>query len=110
MGLLGLSSYVIRLRVREIGIRKVLGASVRSLIVLVSRDFVRLVGVAALIALPAIWFGANRWLQNYAAHIRVGWLILVLPAVLLLVAALVTVVFQSVRAALANPVESLKTE
>ena len=110
MGLLGLSTYMVRLRFREIGIRKVLGASVGNLLVLLSRDFVRLVGVAALIALPVIWFGADRWLRNYAAHIRVGWMILVLPALLLLIAALVTVGVQSVRAAMANPVESLKTE
>ena len=110
MGLLGLSTYMVRLRVREIGIRKVLGASVRSLLILLSRDFVRLVGVAALIALPVIWFGADRWLRNYAAHIRVGWMILVLPALLLLIATIVTVGIQSVKAAMANPVESLKTE
>jgi putative ABC transport system permease protein len=110
MGLLGLSSYMIRLRVREIGIRKVLGASVGNLLALLSRDFVRLVGLAALIALPVIWFGADQWLRNYATHIRVGWVILLLPALLLLMAALVTVGVQSVKAALANPVESLKTE
>ena len=110
MGLLGLSSYIIRLRVREIGIRKVLGAPMYSLLALLSRDFVRLVGLAALIALPVVWFGADRWLRNYAAHIRVGWMILVLPPLLLLAAALLTVGFQSIRAALANPVDSLKTE
>ena len=110
MGLLGLSSYVIRLRVREIGIRKVLGASIYSLLLLLSRDFVRLVGIAALIALPVIWFGADRWLRNYAYHVRVGWMVLVLPALALLFAALLTVGFQSVRAAMANPAESLKTE
>jgi len=110
MGLLGLSSCAIRLRVREIGIRKVLGASVHSLVVLVSKDFVRLVGLATLIALPVTYFGADRWLRNYAFHVRVGWVILALPALVLLVAALVTVAVQSVRAAMANPVDSLKTE
>ena len=110
MGLLGLSSYMIRLRTREIGIRKVLGAPVYSLLVLLSWDFVRLVGLAAAIALPVVYFGADRWLRNYASHIRVGWVILVLPALALLLAALLTVGFQSIRAALVNPVESLKTE
>lgn len=110
MGLLGLSSYIIRLRTREIGIRKVLGAPVYSLLVLLSRDFVRLVGLAAVIAVPVVYFGADRWLRNYAFHIRVGWVILVLPAFVLLLAALVTVGVQSMRAAMANPVESLKTE
>ncbi|HWB92814.1 MAG TPA: ABC transporter permease [Puia sp.] len=110
MGLLGLSSYVIRLRVREIGIRKVLGAPVYSLLVLLCLDFIRLVGVAAAIALPVVWYSAVRWLQNYAFHIRVGWVVLVLPSLLLLVAALLTVGVQSVRAAMASPVKSLKTE
>jgi len=63
-----------------------------------------------LIALPVAYFGADRWLRNYAFHIRVGWVMLVLPPLVLLFAALVTVGFQSVRAALANPVDSLKTE
>lgn len=110
MGLLGLSSYVIRLRFREIGIRKVLGASMRSLLFLLCRDFVRLVVFAAIIALPVVWFSADRWLRNYAFHIRVGWGILLLPPLALLLAALLTVGVQSVRAALANPVDSLKTE
>ena len=110
MGLLGLSSYVIRLRVREIGIRKVLGAPIHSLLVLLCRDFVQLVGVAALIALPIVYLAGTRWLENYAFHIRLGWIVLALPPLLLLMAAILTVGIQSIRAALANPVESLKTE
>jgi putative ABC transport system permease protein len=110
MGLLGLSSLIIRLRVREIGIRKVLGAPVFSLLVLLSRDFVRMVLIAAAIALPIVYWGADRWLSNYAFHIGVGWVLLLLPPVLLLLVALATVGVQSVRAALANPVDSLKTE
>jgi putative ABC transport system permease protein len=110
MGLLGLSSLIIRLRVREIGIRKVLGAPVYSLLVLLSKDFVRMVIIAAAIALPIIYWGADRWLRNYAFHIGVGWVLLLLPPFLLLLVALVTVSVQSVRAALANPVESLRSE
>ena len=110
MGLLGLSSLIIRLRVREIGIRKVLGAPVYSLLILLSKDFVRMVVIAAAIALPIVYWGADRWLSNYAFHIGVGWVLLLLPPLLLLLVALVTVSVQSVRAALANPVESLKTE
>ena len=110
MGLLGLSSLVIRLRVREIGIRKVLGAPVYSLLILLSKDFVRMVMIAAAIALPIVYWGADRWLSNYAFHIGVGWVLLLLPPVLLLLVALVTVSVQSVRAAMANPVDSLKTE
>ena len=110
MGLLGLSSLIIRLRVREIGIRKVLGAPVYSLLILLSKDFVRMVVIAAAIASPIVYWGADRWLRNYAFHIGVGWVLLLLPPFLLLLVALVTVSVQSVRAALANPVESLKTE
>jgi putative ABC transport system permease protein len=110
MGLLGLSSLIIRLRVREIGIRKVLGAPVYSLLILLSKDFVWMVVIAAAIALPIVYWGADRWLSNYAFHIGVGWVLLLLPPLLLLLVALVTVSVQSVRAALANPVESLKTE
>jgi putative ABC transport system permease protein len=110
MGLLGLSSLIIRLRVREIGIRKVLGAPVYSLLVLLSKDFVRMVVIAAAIALPIVYWGADRWLSNYAFHIRVGWVLLLAPPMLLLTVALATVSVQSLRAALANPVDSLKVE
>ena len=110
IGLLGLSSFMIRLRTRETGIRKVLGASVSSLVVLFSKDFVRLVGWATVIAVPVIYVGAHRWLRNYAFHIGLEWYILVAPPVLLLVVALAVVGIQSVKTALANPAESLKTE
>jgi putative ABC transport system permease protein len=110
MGLLGLSSLIIRLRVREIGIRKVLGAPVYSLLILLSKDFVRMVVIAAAIALPIVYWGADHWLRQYAFHIGVGWVLLLFPPVVLLLVALGTVSVQSVRAAMANPVDSLKTE
>jgi putative ABC transport system permease protein len=110
MGLLGLSSYMIRLRVKEIGIRKVLGAPMYSLLALLSRDFVRLVGLAALIALPVIYFGADRWLRNYAFHIRVGWAILVLPPLLLLMITMAIVGWQSLKMATTNPVKDLRND
>jgi putative ABC transport system permease protein len=110
MGLLGLSSYMIRLRVKEIGIRKVLGAPMYSLLALLSRDFVRLIGLAALIALPVIYFGADRWLRNYAFHVRVGWAILVLPALLLLLVAMVIIGWQSLKMAMSNPVKDLRND
>ena len=110
LGLLGLSSFMIRLRTKETGIRKVLGASVVSLVILFSKDFVRLVGWAAVIAIPLIYAGASQWLRNYAFHIGVEWYILVLPPLLLLAIALAMVGVQSVRTALSNPVESLKNE
>jgi putative ABC transport system permease protein len=110
LGLLGLSSFMIRLRTKETGVRKVLGASVTSLLVLFARDFVRLVVVASLIALPLVYLGAHRWLDNYAFHIEPGWIIFLGPPLLLLVISLAMIGFQSVRTALANPVNSLKTE
>lgn len=109
-GLLGLSSFVIKLRTKEIGIRKVLGASVSGLLVLISKDFVKLVAVASLVAIPVVYFAARSWLDNYAFHIGLGWTIFVFPPVLLLVLTLITICVQSIRAALANPVKSLKTE
>jgi putative ABC transport system permease protein len=110
LGLLGLSSFMIRLRTKETGIRKVLGASVGSLLVLFARDFVRLVGVATLIAMPLVYLGANRWLSNYAFHIQPGWVIFMGPPLLLLVISLAMIGIQSVKTALGNPAESLKTE
>lgn len=110
IGLLGLSSFMIRLRTKETGIRKVLGASVGSLVVLFAKDFVRLVGWASAIAVPLIYVGAHRWLRNYAFHIGMEWYILVLPSALLLVVALGVVGIQSVKTAFSNPIDSLKTE
>jgi putative ABC transport system permease protein len=110
LGLLGLSSFIIRLRTREIGVRKVLGASIFSLLVLFSKDFVKLVCLAAVIAAPIIYFVANRWLDNYAFHIHLSWMIFTLPPLLLLFISLITIGLHSVKAALANPVKSIKSE
>jgi len=101
---------MIRLRTKETGIRKVLGASVGSLVLLFSKDFIRLVGWASMVAIPVIYIGASRWLRGYAFHIGVEWYILVLPPLLLLTVALAVVGIQSVKTALSNPIESLKTE
>lgn len=110
LGLLGLSSFVIRVRTREIGIRKVLGASVPSLLALFSADFVRLVLLSSLIALPVIYFSATRWLENYAFHVRLSWLIFIAPPVFLLSLALLTICLQSLKTALSNPIKNLRTE
>jgi putative ABC transport system permease protein len=110
LGLLGLSSFMIRLRTKETGIRKVLGASVSSLLVLFALDFVKLVIVATLIALPIIYLGVDKWLSGYAFHIHPGWLIFVGPPLLLLAISLLMIGVQSLKTALANPVDSLKTE
>jgi len=110
MGLLGLSSFVIKLRTKEIGVRKVLGASVSGLLMLISRDFVKLVCIASVIALPVIYYVAKIWLDNYAFHIDLGWTIFVIPPVLLLTITLITICAQSLKTALTNPVKSLRSE
>jgi putative ABC transport system permease protein len=110
LGLLGLTSYVIRMRTKEIGIRKVLGASVSSIMMLFSKDFILLVAVASLIAIPLVYLAADKWLANYAFHISLNWIIFIIPVVILLGIALLTISVQTMRAALSNPVSSLRSE
>ena len=110
LGLLGLTSFVVRLRIKEIGIRKVLGASAGSILVLFSKDFLRLVIIASLIGIPVVYFAADKWLSNYAFHIELTVLIFVIPVVLLMAIALLTISLQTLRAALRNPVTSLRSE
>ncbi len=110
LGLFGLSSYTIVQRTKEIGIRKVLGASVRNIVTLLSKDFITLIFIASVLALPLAYLFIQKWLQNYAFRIEIsGWLLLIPVAIVLLIA-LLTVSFQTIKAALANPVKSLKYE
>jgi putative ABC transport system permease protein len=110
MGLLGLSSFVIRLRTKEIGIRKVLGASVSGLLVLISKDFVKLVCIASVIAIPVVYFTAKAWLDNYAFHMGLGVSVFLVPPLLLLILTLLTICIQSLKTALTNPIKSLRSE
>ena len=110
LGLFGLAAYAAEQRTREIGIRKVLGATVGGVVSLLSRDFLKLVVVAAVIAFPLAWWAMHRWLQDFAYRITIGWEIFVLAGGIALAIALLTVSFQAVRAALANPVRSLRSE
>jgi ABC-type antimicrobial peptide transport system permease subunit len=110
LGLFGLSAYTAEQRTREIGIRKVLGATVGGITNLLSREFLILVAVAALIAFPVAWYAMNRWLQDYAYRISVNAWIFVAAAVLSVVIALFTVSFQAIRVAVSNPVKSLRSE
>ncbi|MEP7258654.1 MAG: FtsX-like permease family protein, partial [Flavitalea sp.] len=110
LGLLGLSSFVIKLRTKEIGIRKALGANLASILVLFSKDFVRMVIIASVIAIPITYFAAGKWLQNYAFHIGLNWFIFVAPPVALLMIVLLTISLQSLRAVLTNPIKSLRSE
>ena len=110
LGLFGLAAYAAEQRTREIGIRKVLGASVGGIISLLSRDFLRLIVVSAVIAFPLAWWAMHHWLQDFAYRITIGWEVFVFAGVVALAIAMVTVIFQALRAALANPVVSLKNE
>ncbi|HEV8508458.1 MAG TPA: FtsX-like permease family protein, partial [Chitinophagaceae bacterium] len=109
-GLFGLSSFTAHTRYKEIGIRKVLGASVASITQLLAQDFVKLIIVAIVIASPVAWLAMNKWLQNYAYSIQInGWIFLTAAIVSILIG-IITVSFQAIRAAIANPVKSLRTE
>jgi len=110
LGLFGLTAYAAEQRTREIGIRKVLGASVTGIIRLLSRDFLRLVVVAAIVAFPLAWWAMHSWLQDFAYRITIGWEVFAVAAGISVGIALLTVSFQAVKAALANPVKSLRSE
>ncbi len=110
LGLFGLSAYTAESRTKEIGIRKVLGAGVTSIVFLLSKEFTKWVLAANLIALPAAYYVMNRWLQNFAYRIEIGFEVLLLTAAIAFIIALFTVIYQSVRAALGNPVDALRYE
>ena len=110
LGLFGLATYSAEQRVKEIGVRKVLGATVANLASLLSKDFLKLVLIANGIAFPIGWWAANKWLEDYAYHIKIEWWVFVLAGALAIGIALLTVCYQAVRAALINPVKSLRTE
>ena len=110
IGLFGLSVLSAERRTKEMGIRKVLGASVNQVVTVLSRDFVKLVILALLIAIPLSWFAANKWLQNYPYRIPLNWQIFAIAGILVIFIALATVSFQAIRTAMANPVKSLRTE
>jgi putative ABC transport system permease protein len=108
LGLFGLATYSAEQRVKEIGIRKVLGASSFSLATLLSKDFLKLVLISNVIAFPVAWWSVNQWLQEYAYHVNLEWWVFALAALLAIVIAVLTVSYQSVKASLANPLENLK--
>jgi len=110
LGLFGLAAYTAQVRTREIGVRKVLGASVTGIVKLLATDFVRLVLIAIIIAVPVAWYAMNAWLQGFAYKTNIGWGVFVLAGVIAIGIAFLTISFQSIKAALANPVKSLRTE
>ncbi len=110
LGLLGLSLFATTQRTKEIGVRKVLGASVTNIILLLSKDFIRLVLIAFIIASPPAYFIMHEWLQDFAYRINIGWWVFAIAGSLAVIIALATISFQAIRAALANPVISLRSE
>jgi putative ABC transport system permease protein len=110
LGLFGLAAFMIRLRVKEIGIRKVLGASTGSITALLSKEFIKLIVIASLISFPITWYAMSKWLQDFAYRINIQWWVFLVAGFIALLVAAITISFQSVKAALANPVKSLRSE
>lgn len=110
LGLFGLVTFTAEGKVKEIGVRKVLGAGIPDIVMLLSKEFLVLIVIAAAIAFPVAWYGLNKFLQGYAYRTELSWWVFVLAGIIALCIALITVSFQSIKAALANPVESLRTE
>lgn len=110
LGLFGLATYIARQRQKEIGIRKVLGAKVLNIVTMLSVDFVKLVAIAFLIAAPLAWWGMNRWLEDFAFKVEINWMVFAATGVIAVLIAIITLSFQAVRATLANPVKSIRTE
>jgi putative ABC transport system permease protein len=110
LGLFGLSAYTAKVRTKEIGIRKVLGASIPSLAALLSKEFITLVLIAIVIAWPVSWFAMSKWLQNFAYHTSINVYVFAASGIAAVVVALATVSVQAIKTAIINPVKSLKTE
>jgi len=110
IGLLGLVILSIEQRTKEIGIRKVLGAAVSRILLLVSKEFIVLISIAFIVAVPVAYYFVNMWLQDFAYRIDIGWWMFALAGILVIAVALLTMSFQAIKAAIANPVKSLRTE
>ena len=110
LGLFGLSSFMIKLRVKEIGIRKVLGASSGNITAMLSAEFMKLVLIAIVISFPITWFAMRKWLQDFAYRIDIQWWVFILAGFAALLIAIITISFQSIKAAIANPINSLRSE
>ncbi|HEY4935082.1 MAG TPA: FtsX-like permease family protein, partial [Puia sp.] len=110
LGLLGLASYSTMQRTREIGIRKVLGATVSNIVNLLSKDFLKLVIIAIIIASPLAWYAMHKWLQDFAYRIPISWWVFAVAAITAALIAILTVSFQAIKAAVSNPVISLRSE
>ena len=110
LGLYGLASFMAVQRLKEVGIRKVLGATAMNIVYLFSKEFVVLIGIALVIASPIAWYYMNKWLQDYPSRIQISWWIFLTGGMVSVFIALATVSFQAIKAALTNPVKSLRSE
>jgi len=110
LGLFGLATYAAEQRTKEIGIRKVLGATVSNIVGMLSKDFLKLVIIAAIIAFPVAWWAMTKWLQDFAYRITISWWIFVIAGMVAVLIALFTISFKAIKAAVSNPVNSLRTE
>ena len=110
LGLFGLSTYTAQVKRKEIGIRKVLGASVTGIVSFISKDFVKLVALGVLIASPIAWWAMNKWLEGFAYKVNISWWVFLIAAISSLLIAMLTIIFQAMKAALANPVKAIRTE
>jgi putative ABC transport system permease protein len=110
MGLFGLATLAVTRRTKEIGIRKVLGANVPGIVALLSKEFAKLIILAAIVAFPLAWWFMNDWLKDFAYRVSINWWVFVLAGFSALIIALMTISIQSIKAAIANPVKSLRTE
>jgi putative ABC transport system permease protein len=109
-GLMGLTAYSVAQRTKEIGVRKVLGASVQNILTMVSKDFLRLILIAVMIAIPLAWMVMQQWLNDFAYRINIQWWVFGAAGIIAFVIAIITISLQALRAAIANPVKSLRTE
>ena len=110
LGLFGLATFMAEQRMKEIGIRKVLGASVQRIVAMMTGEFVKLIIISFVIAAPVAWWAMSKWLNDFAFRVSIGWWMFILAAVLALIIALITVSIQAIRAAVTNPVTSLRAE
>ena len=110
LGLFGLVTFMAIQRTKEIGIRKTLGASVQNIVSLLSGEFMVLILLAVIIASPVAWYFMNKWLEEFAYRVSIVWWVFLLAAIITVLIALVTIGFQAIKAAIANPVKSLRTE
>jgi putative ABC transport system permease protein len=110
LGLFALSAFMAEQRSKEIGIRKVLGATIGQVTSLLSQEFIKLIGIAVLIAAPVAWWAMNKWLQDFTYRIAINGWVFIIAGLIVVIIAMVTISFQAIKAAVANPIQSLRSE